>query len=158
MKKIIFYGFIAVFGLCFAGIGAVIYISGTPRKVAEPLPMPESGKITVQNAAPLFYDSLPADYYVVDVRTPKEYEQTHTEGVVNIPVALFEENGACETIVPRLPKGKKVIFVCPLGPRAEEMFYNLTDSKEDGGCGIEPDGLYYLTAKVKYGKKKLILR
>jgi len=158
MKRAIVIVVCVVFALCIAGGGAYFYISNSPRKVADPLPMPENGKVTVENAAPLFYEGLPDDYFVVDVRTPQEYEKKHTEGIVNIPVALFEEDGACEKIIPQLPENEKIIFVCPFGPRAEEMFYNLTDPKKDGGCGISPDGMYYLIAKVKYGKDRLIVR
>lgn len=115
MKKLIIaLGVIAV--VCIIGGGAYVYIGSQPRKISDPLPMPESGKITIENAAPLFYDSLPADYFVVDVRTPEEYEKQHTANVVNIPVALFEEDGACEKVISQLPENKKIIFVCPFGP------------------------------------------
>lgn len=158
MKRLILIAVCVVLGLCVIGGGAYFYVSNTPKKVANPLPMPESGKITVENVAPLFYEGLPADYFVVDVRTVQEYEKKHTDGMVNIPVALFEEDGACEKIIPQLPEGKKIIFVCPFGPRAEEMFYDLTDPVEDGGCGLTPEGMFYLVAKVKYGKDGLIIR
>ncbi len=140
------------------GGGVFYYRINSPRTVANPVPMPQSGKVTVENVAPFFYDGLPDDYVLVDVRTVGEYEAVHTDGTLNIPVALFEEEGACEKVIPQLPKDKKIIFSCPFGPRAEEMFFNMTDPVEDGGCGLAPDGMYYLVANVKYKKNRLVIR
>lgn len=140
------------------GGGVFWFRANSSLKVANPLPMPESGKVTVENVAPFFYDGLPAEYALVDVRTVEEYEKIHTDGTINIPVALFEEDGACEKVASMLPKDKKIIFSCPFGPRAEDMFFNLTDPAEDGACGMSPEGMYYLVANVKYKKNKLVIR
>ncbi|TCK59816.1 rhodanese-like domain-containing protein [Seleniivibrio woodruffii] len=158
MKKKVTVIISALLVLVLAVFGIYAYIKNTPRSVKNPLPVPESGELTVEHAAPLFYDGLPADYVVVDVRTAEEYEKEHTEGTVNIPVALFEEAGACGRVMPLLPDTKKIIFVCPFGPRAEEMYYNLTDPKEDEGCGINAEGMYYLNAAVKFKPDRLVVR
>lgn len=157
MKKLIVVLGVLVLAAAIGG-GVFYYKINSPRQIAEPIPMPESGKVTVENVAPLFYDSLPEDYALVDVRTVAEYEAVHTDGTINIPVALFEEEGACEKIIPQLPKDKKIIFSCPFGPRAEEMFFDMTDPVEDGGCGLAPEGMYYLVANVKYKKNRLVIR
>lgn len=138
--------------------GYYYYWSNTSREIEHPLPMPESGKVTLENVAPLFKHGLPKDYVVVDVRTDKEYKAGHTQGTLHFPVALFDDEGACEKVVPNLPKDKKIIFMCPAGPRAEEMFYDLTDPVKDDGCGMNPKGMYFLYAKVKFHKDKLVLK
>lgn len=155
MKKL----FVAI--LVILIIAMSIYLVIKHKKEAEDAqvkPMPEFGKITIGNAAPLFKDGLPKDYAVIDVRTDEEYNKQHTEGTLHIPVALFEADGACAKVQAMLPKDKKMIFVCPSGPRAEEMYYDLTDPVKDGACGFEKKGKYFLIAHVTYGKNNLELK
>lgn len=138
--------------------GYYYYWSNTSREIEHPLPMPVSGKVTLENVAPLFKHGLPKDYAVVDVRTDKEYNSGHTNGTIHLPVAMFDDDGACDKVISKLPKDKKIIFMCPAGPRAEEMFYDLTDQVKDGGCGMKSDGMYFLYATVKFHKNKLVLK
>lgn len=155
MKKIIIVLVVVVL-LC---AGGYFYMANQPTKVANPLPMPETGEITVQNAAPLFANGLPADYAVVDVRTKEEYSAQHTRGTINIPVAIFEDaEDPCAEVEKLLPKDKKIIFVCPFGPRSKDMYGNLTDSKEDLGCGLPKEGLYHLWANVKFKDDRIIVK
>lgn len=153
MKKLIFLAVVVV-------VSGIYYWewSNTSGETEHPQPMPVSGKITIDNVAPLFKHGIPDGYVVVDVRTDKEYKAKHTDGMLHFPVALFDDEGACEKVVPNLPKDKKIIFTCPAGPRAEEMFYDLTDPVKDGGCGINPKGMYFLYAKVKYNRKGLVIK
>jgi rhodanese-related sulfurtransferase len=139
--------------------GIYLYKSNQPTKVANPLPMPSTGEITVEQAAPLFYESLPEDYAIVDVRTVEEFQKENTAGTINIPVAIFEDSDTpCEEVISRLPKDKKIIFICPFGPRSKEMYGYLTDSKEDLGCGLDNEGLYHLWARVKYKEDRLVVQ
>lgn len=155
MKKIILLLLIIII----AGAGIYVYMQNQPTKVAHPKPMPEYGTITVDEAAPLFMNSLPKDYVVVDVRTKKEYENNHTEGTINIPVAIFETaDHPCAQVESMLPKGKKIIFVCPFGPRSRDMYQNLTDPKADLGCGMDKKGLYHLWARVRFKKDHLVVQ
>jgi len=136
-----------------------VYKSGMPTKIENPLPMPTTGEVRVENVAPLFYDGLPADYAIVDVRTKEEYAKESTEGTINIPVAIFEDSDEpCKEIISQLPKDKKIIFICPFGPRSKDMYQNLTDPVEDMGCGLEKEGLYHLWARVKYKKDRLVVQ
>lgn len=155
MKKIILILLVAVL----AGAGVYYYVSNQPAKVANPLPMPEYGEITVEHAAPLFADGLPADYAVVDVRTEAEAAEVTTAGLINIPVALFEDaDDPCAEVMAKLPKDKKIIFACPFGPRAKDMYLNLTDPVEDLGCGMDKAGMYHLQATLKYKKDHLVVQ
>jgi len=143
----------------FAGFGVFLYFDDQPTIVEEPLPMPEYGEITVKHAAPLFSDGLPDGYAVVDVRSAEEYDNVHVVGTINIPISIFEESEQpCKAVVRELPKDKKIIFLCNMGVRSGDMYYNLVDPVEDLGCGIEKDGLYYLNAEVQYNLDKLIIK
>jgi rhodanese-related sulfurtransferase len=155
MKKLI----IILLAVVIAAIGIYLYMSNQPTKVANPLPMPETGEITVEHAAPLFADGLPQDYVIVDVRTVEEYEAKHTLGTINVPVAIFEDaDEPCKEVIAQLPKGKKIIFVCPFGPRSKDMYGYLTDSEEDLGCGYPKEGLYHLWANIKYKADHIVVR
>ncbi|PLX67159.1 MAG: hypothetical protein C0603_10910 [Denitrovibrio sp.] len=155
MKKVI--GIVVL--LVIAGASWYVYTSGQPTRVSEPLAMPETGEVRVENVAPLFYDGLPSDYAIVDVRTKAEYEKEYTEGTINVPVAIFEDaDEPCKEIISKLPTDKKIIFICPFGPRSKEMYGNLTDSEEDLGCGMKKEGVYHLWARVKYKKDRLVVQ
>jgi rhodanese-related sulfurtransferase len=155
MKKII----LILLAVIILGVGGYLYMSNQPTKVANPLPMPETGQITVENAAPLFADGLPEDYAIVDVRTVEEYEAKHTPGTINIPVAIFEDaDEPCKEVIAKLPKDKKIIFVCPFGPRSKDMYGYLTDPVEDLGCGMPKAGLYHLWANIKYKNDRIIVK
>jgi len=155
MKKIILILLLVVV----IGTGGYFYMSNQPTKVANPLPMPSTGQITVEHAAPLFADALPKDYTIVDVRTVEEYEKKNTPGTINIPVAIFEDaDDPCAEVMAKLPKDKKIIFVCPYGPRSKDMYGYMTDSVEDLGCGQPKDGLYHLWANIKYKQNKIVVR
>ena len=158
MKRIVIIVAVVLLVCAACAGGYYYYVNNFGKKIANPLPMPVSGKVTVENVAPFFYNGLPDEYAFVDVRTVEEYSKIHTDGTINIPVALFEEDGACEKVADMLPKDKKIIFSCPFGPRAEEMFFDLTDPVADGGCGMQPEGMYYLWANVKYKKNRLVIR
>ncbi|ADD68980.1 hypothetical protein Dacet_2218 [Denitrovibrio acetiphilus DSM 12809] len=155
MKKV-FLVFILVVIL---GASGYYYMSNQPTKVASPLPMPAFGEITVEHAAPLFADGLPSDYAIVDVRTAEEFEKIHTDKTINIPVAIFEDaDEPCKDIMAKLPKDKKIIFVCPFGPRSKDMYQFLTDPVEDLGCGMAKEGLYHLWANIKYKKNHIVIK
>jgi len=155
MKKII----LILIAVVILGAGGYVYLSNQPTKIANPLPVPVAGEITVEHAAPLFAKGLPKGYTVVDVRTAEEFQDEHTEGTVNIPVAIFEDAAdPCAEVISKLPKDKKIIFVCPYGPRSKDMYGYLTDPVEDMGCGMSPDGLYHLWANIKYKKDRIIVK
>jgi len=143
----------------FAAFGVYLYFDDQPTVVVEPLPMPEFGEITVEHTAPLFADGLPSDYAVVDVRSTEEFNTVHVSGTINIPISIFEDSeNPCRAVVSELPKDKKIIFLCNMGIRSGDMYYNLTDPVEDLGCGIDKTGLYFLNAEVKFNLDKLIIK
>jgi len=155
MKKFI----LILLVIAIAAVAYYFYASNQPTKVANPLPMPEYGQITVEHAAPLFDGKLPEDYAVVDVRTVEEYAKVHTNGTINIPVAIFEDaDEPCKEVIAQLPKDKKIIFVCPFGPRSKDMYGYLTDSVEDLGCGLPKAGLYHLWANIKYKDNYIVVK
>jgi hypothetical protein len=101
---------------------------------------------------------LPDDVVFYDSRSEQEYADKHTNGVKNVPVALFDKDGACEKILPLISPDKVYIFLCPFGPRAEEMYYNIKDPVKDGGCGYEGTNIYWLDGKVKFNPDGLDIK
>lgn len=60
---------------------------------------------------------LPADRFVVDVRTPAEYDEVHIEGTLNFPLGDLSRTA---TRIADLAQGREVTLVCRSGKRAEE--------------------------------------
>lgn len=81
------------------------------------------------------YDDKKANYFLLDVRTPAEYEEGHLPGSVNIPIDELEARFT------ELPKDRHIITICLHGVRSGicEKFLKqkgfLADSL-DGGLSI----------------------
>ena len=57
------------------------------------------------------------DYFLLDTRKPKDYDNGHIEGAVNIFwLDLFEEEN-----LERLPKDKEIIIICYVGHTASQI-------------------------------------
>lgn len=52
--------------------------------------------------------------YLIDVRTPVEFEQGHYYGAVNHELALLEDN-----LMPEYPKDAEIFVYCRSGGRSE---------------------------------------
>jgi rhodanese-related sulfurtransferase len=71
-----------------------------------------------RNVAPQEAFSLVAqrsDLYVLDVRTPKEYQQTRLEGARLIPIDQFVKRLA------EVPKNRPVLVYCAVGSRSAQV-------------------------------------
>jgi len=55
--------------------------------------------------------------FVVDVRTPAEYNEVHVEGALNVPLGILYGSA---TKIAELAAGRPVTLVCRTGKRAEE--------------------------------------
>jgi hydroxyacylglutathione hydrolase len=90
----------------------------------------------------------PSNVFIVDVRTPFEYEAGHFEGAQHVFINdLF--NKGCDSTLARLPKEGYVVFVCATGARAGEMYFGMVDD-----CKYKDVGrLFFLDANVDYTPK-----
>jgi len=81
---------------------------------------------------------LSAEHFVVDVRTPAEFNEVHLEGTLNFPLGGLVRTA---TKVAELAAGRPVTLVCRSGKRAEEGRKMLSSSGlDDAHClegGIE---------------------
>lgn len=154
MKKVII-GILVI--VCIA-VGAAYLQFNQSAPLFTMADMPETGELNGGQINQVIKTN-PSDFVFYDVRTPEEYAKEHTNSVANTPVAMFEtDENACEKIKSSIVAEKRIVFVCPFGPRAKEMYYNLVDSKEDGACGFEKKNLYFLTAKVKFNPEHLKIK
>ena len=60
---------------------------------------------------------------IVDVRTPKEFNQKHIKGALNIPIESIMKNGI------NIPKDRKIVVYCRTGSRSSMVARML---KENG--------------------------
>ncbi len=78
------------------------------------------------------------DSFVVDVRTPAEYNEVHVEGTLNFPLGDLSRSA---TKIAELAAGRPVTLLCRTGKRAEEGRKLLTKAGvQDAYCmegGIE---------------------
>lgn len=96
--------------------------------------------------------SLPPDVQVVDTRAPEEYKFDHLEGSANIFVNELYENNGCSSVISKLPKDKKIIFVCSTGGRSEDMYFTLMEQ-----CGYDMSNILYFDGKTKFVNGKIII-
>jgi rhodanese-related sulfurtransferase len=99
--------------------------------------------------------SRPKNIFIVDVRSPSEFEEGHVEGAVNIPVDLIfaSDDSGCTVVPPKIDKltaKGDVIFMCASGGRAGDMYFELKES-----CNYpKMDKLHFLDAHVDYSSGK----
>jgi peroxiredoxin family protein/rhodanese-related sulfurtransferase/TusA-related sulfurtransferase len=89
-------------------------------------------------------ESMKEEYFILDVRTPVEFEAGHIEGAVNIPVDSLRDR------LNEIPKNKKIFEYCKVGLRGYIAYRILTQSGFDaynlsGGYDM------YQAANFKYG-------
>lgn len=61
------------------------------------------------------------DYFVIDVRTKKEYEEGHLNGAINIPSFSIKRN------IDRINTDKKILVYCQSGIRSKKALKILED-------------------------------
>ncbi len=95
----------------------------------------------------------PSNVFIVDVRTPFEYQAGHFDGAIHIYINdLF--NKGCDTTLDRLPKEGYVVFVCATGARAGEMYFGILDD-----CKYKDSKrLSFLDATVDYTPNGPVIR
>ncbi len=74
--------------------------------------MPEFSEIPPQTVHQWLADG---EAVLVDVREAEELAQTRLEGAVHVPMSAFDP-----ALIPT-DTGKKVVFICALGQRSEQM-------------------------------------
>ncbi len=104
-------------------------------------------------------ETRPSNVFVVDVRTPTEFENGHVAGAINIPVDLIfaSDDSGC-TVVPtkidKLTAKGDVIFMCASGGRAGDMYFELIES-----CHYpKKDKIHFLDAHVEYASGKCTIK
>lgn len=92
-------------------------------------------------------DKLGDDFFILDVRTPAEFEGGHIKGAINIPVDSLRER------INEIPKDKKIFEYCKIGLRGYIAYRILA---HNGFTAYNMSGGYdlYQTAKYECGNKK----
>lgn len=96
---------------------------------AQPL-----GRVTVDGLAGRLASARPPR--LIDVRTPAEFEASHLEGAVNVPLALLSSHP--ERLAPLLSDG--VVLICRSGIRAAQAESTLSAALDDLGVLEVLDG------------------
>jgi rhodanese-related sulfurtransferase len=93
---------------------------------------------------------------VLDVRTPVEFEQTHIEGSINIPLDQFNPSDFLKNN--SYPKEHKVYLICQSGQRSQHAAKLFDKEGLSGGIVIEGGLAEWIKAgfKVKTGSTKVI--
>src|SRR5665648_111642 len=106
-------------------LGAVLAISGcTDSSIVgaynldESAPAISPGKVVNINAqsAKELIDS--GSVFLVDVRTPEEFNESHIDGAILRPLQELENPQMLETIIETLPKDKPILVYCRSGRRS----------------------------------------
>ncbi|MFN3406180.1 MAG: rhodanese-like domain-containing protein [Caldimicrobium sp.] len=119
--------------------------SGALKKEIVYIPKPVPGSFNIEEFKKLvFSDSLPDNYFIIDVREPDEVQAGTFKFAKNIPL------GEIANRLNEIPKDKTIILFCATGVRSE-MAYNILKDKgfkayfinanitfEDGKVNIEP--------------------
>ncbi len=104
-------------------------------------------------------ETRPSNVFVVDVRTPTEFENGHVAGAVNVPVDLIfaSDDSGCTVVPPKIDKltaKGDVIFMCASGGRAGDMYFELIES-----CNYaKKDKIHFLDAHVEYAGGKCTIK
>lgn len=68
-----------------------------------------------------FEDINLKDYFVIDVRSKKEYEEGHLNGAINLPLFSIKRN------INKINTGKKILVYCQSGERSKKALKILED-------------------------------
>lgn len=82
-------------------------------------------------------DSLHADVFVLDVRTPAEFIEVHIPGSINVPLA---DLGGRAAEIAEQAGSRSIAILCRTGRRAETARKNLTNQGLKGG-GVMQGGI-----------------
>ncbi|WP_235283751.1 MULTISPECIES: rhodanese-like domain-containing protein [unclassified Methanosarcina] len=77
------------------------------------------------------------DIFVLDVRTPAEFNESHIEGATLIPVtnsggSNLSPDQLLEARISEVPKGKKILVYCRSGRRSADASQILVDASYTG--------------------------
>jgi rhodanese-related sulfurtransferase len=76
-----------------------------------------------------------AQLWILDVRTPAEFETTHIDGSYNVPLDVLKDHGP--EVAERLDQGHDVVLVCRSGQRATQAAELLRSTGAPGGSVLE---------------------
>jgi rhodanese-related sulfurtransferase len=76
-----------------------------------------------------------AQLWILDVRTPAEFETSHIDGSYNVPLDVLKDHGS--EVAERLDKGHDVVLVCRSGQRATQAAELLRSAGVPGGSVLE---------------------
>ncbi|MCC6643243.1 rhodanese-like domain-containing protein [Candidatus Peregrinibacteria bacterium] len=90
------------------------------------------------------YDDKKSNYFLLDVRSPFEFEESHLPGAINIPIEELENNFS------ELPKTKHIITYCMHGVRSglAEDFLREKGFRAD----VLENGLSFWKGQISSGK------
>jgi hydroxyacylglutathione hydrolase len=94
----------------------------------------------------------PSNVFLVDVRTPFEYQAGHFDGAKHVYINDLYDKG-CDATLAQLPPEGYVVFVCATGARAGEMYFGIKDECKYKGI----DRLFFLDASVNYTPKGAVV-
>lgn len=127
------------------GFNAWVQAKGPVESGASPteivyIPAPAPGSIAVDKFTAIARNR-PADFFILDARSPEEASKGKLVGAVNIPT---------QDIINRLneiPKDKKIVIHCRTGVRAEMAYQTLKENGYDASflkakIQIKPDGRF----------------
>jgi rhodanese-related sulfurtransferase len=73
--------------------------------------------------------------WILDVRTPAEFETAHIDGSYNVPLDVLNDHGS--EVAERLDQGHDVVLVCRSGQRAAQAADLLRSTGVSGGSVLE---------------------
>jgi rhodanese-related sulfurtransferase len=73
--------------------------------------------------------------WILDVRTPAEFETAHIDGSYNVPLDVLNDHGS--EVAERLDQGQDVVLVCRSGQRAAQAAELLRSTGVPGGSVLE---------------------
>ena len=73
--------------------------------------------------------------WILDVRTPAEFETAHIDGSYNVPLDLLKDHGS--EVAEQLDQGHDVVLVCRSGQRATQAAELLRSTGVPGGSVLE---------------------
>jgi rhodanese-related sulfurtransferase len=76
-----------------------------------------------------------AQLWILDVRTPAEFETAHIDGSYNVPLDVLKDHGS--EVAERLDQGHDVVLVCRSGQRATQAAELLRSTGVPGGSVLE---------------------
>jgi len=76
-----------------------------------------------------------AQLWILDVRTPAEFETAHIDGSYNLPLDVLKDHGS--EVAERLDQGHDVVLVCRSGQRATQAAELLRSTGVPGGSVLE---------------------